>query len=102
MLCRCCATPGLMSPDQALVRLLHISPSTLADLAILAPSQSALPPTPGREHDVASITCALKFLGMVDELVWQRTSSSSGPCTLQPVFSKENMVALASRLELWE
>ena len=67
----------------------------------MSPQSCLVPPNPARQHDVASIARALKFLGTVDELVWQRTSAPSGPRTLLPVFS-ENIVALVARLELWE
>jgi len=93
----------------ALVRSLNLSPSILGSLASLStaatptsPKQHLFPQNPARQHDVASITCALKFLGTVDELVWRRTSAPSGPRTLSPMFSEENTVALLARLELWE
>lgn len=77
--------------------------ASLSTPAASTPTQRGLsPPIPTRQHDVASITCAVKFLDTVDELVWRRASSPSGPRTLLPVFSEENIVALAARLELWE
>jgi hypothetical protein len=95
-----------MSCDQALVRSLNLSPSAMASLstptASTSPQQNLSPPNPTRQQDVASIARALKFLGTVDELVWRRTSAPSGPRTLLPVSSEENIVALVARLELWE
>ncbi|KAI9462993.1 hypothetical protein HD554DRAFT_2125979 [Boletus coccyginus] len=65
--------------------------------------RSIFPPNPTRQHDVASVVRALEFLGTVDELVWRRASAApSGPRTLLPVFSEENIVALVARLGLWE
>jgi hypothetical protein len=90
----------------ALVRSLNLSPSAMASLstptASTSPQQNLSPPNPTRQQDVASIARALKFLGTVDELVWRRTSAPSGPRTLLPVSSEENIVALVARLELWE
>ncbi|KAG9308476.1 hypothetical protein JVU11DRAFT_11819 [Chiua virens] len=63
-------------------------------------SQQAL--SPSNLHDVASIGRAVKFLGTIDELVWRRSSAPSGPRTLSPVSSEENITALVARLELWE
>ena len=95
-----------MSCDQALVRSLNLVPSAMASLSTPAvppsPQQSLSSPNPARQHDVTSITRALKFVGTVDELVWRRTSTPSGPRTLLPVFSEDNIIALVARLELWE
>ncbi|KAF8549520.1 hypothetical protein OG21DRAFT_1515105 [Imleria badia] len=88
----------------ALARSLNLSLYAIASMTgsstLLA--QQSLFPNPSRQHDVASIARALKFLGTVDELIWRRTSAPSGPRTLLPVFSEENVVALVARLELWE
>ncbi|KAG6375918.1 hypothetical protein JVT61DRAFT_2786 [Boletus reticuloceps] len=91
----------------ALACSLNLSLDTIGAVATstskyLSPQQGAFPSNPSRQHDVASIARALKFLGTVDELVWRRTSAPSGPRTLLPVFSEENSVALVARLELWE
>lgn len=68
----------------------------------MSPQQILSSPSLNRQHDLLSIARALRFLGTVDELVWRRTSTPSGPRTLLPVFSEENVVALVARLELWE
>ncbi|KAF8441043.1 hypothetical protein L210DRAFT_959868 [Boletus edulis BED1] len=90
----------------ALACSLNLSLDTIGTLAstskYLSPQQSSFPFNPSRQHDVASIARALKFLGTVDELVWRRTSAPSGPRTLLPVFSEENIISLVARLELWE
>ncbi|KAF9235673.1 hypothetical protein BU15DRAFT_77798 [Melanogaster broomeanus] len=96
-----------------LTRTLNLTPTNISSLtdpvsipptpAASSSQQISLPsqhPTP--QYDLTSITRALRFLSTVDELVWKRSLSSSGPNNLQPAFSEENVAALLARLELWE
>jgi hypothetical protein len=95
----------------ALIRTLNLTPTTVSSLTdpvsiTATPAASSSQQIPSQhqtpQYDLGSVTRALRFLITVDDLVWRRSLSSTGPSNLHPEFSEENVAALLVRLELWE